>query len=144
MTVSQAVTAMVTTPTFSRRIRSTTPSGVISAGLRLYRPARPPAKASRNRAPSPIPWIRPHHSRSVKRIGSSLPDADGSYDNLGLRRVELEGIVRPPGTATLATPHNSLRMGPLGWPAPLLGRRFLAPLPALLRHAARGTVESFH
>src|SRR6266511_596150 len=33
---------MATTPTLSRRSRSTTPSGVIRAGRRLYRPASPP------------------------------------------------------------------------------------------------------
>src|SRR6266511_3097368 len=42
ITVSQATAAMATTPTLSRRSRSTTPSGVIRAGRRLYRPASPP------------------------------------------------------------------------------------------------------
>src|SRR6266542_4738148 len=70
-TVPHAATAIATTPILSRRIRSTTPCGVTRPARRLYSPARPPAKASRNTAPKPIPWMSPHHSLSVKCIGTS-------------------------------------------------------------------------
>lgn len=71
ITVSQASTAIPVTPIFSRFMRSVTPVSVTSAVRRPYRSASPPANTSRNSAPNPIPWIRPHHSLLVKLIATS-------------------------------------------------------------------------
>src|SRR5262249_38979555 len=65
MTVPQAAIAISQVPATRRVMRSRKPVTVSSSGRRLYRPARPPAKASRNSAPKPMPWISPHSSRSV-------------------------------------------------------------------------------
>src|SRR6266542_21624 len=87
---------MATTPTLSRRSRSTTPSGVIRAGRRLYRPASPPANASRNSAPSPIPWMRPHHSRYEKLIhlsSSGMCEAAAGLSSSSVDRPAPDGTV---------------------------------------------------
>src|SRR3990172_10035644 len=54
---------MAQKPTVNRRVRSVIPSSVSQRLRRLYRPARPPAKARRKNDPSTRPCMRPQSSR---------------------------------------------------------------------------------
>jgi hypothetical protein len=65
MTVSQAKIAIVHMPMTSLFIRTPIPAPVISSGLRLKRPAKPPANAKRKIAPNTIPWSTVQNSLSV-------------------------------------------------------------------------------
>src|SRR6266536_1942746 len=68
MTVAQASTAIPVTPTLSRNSRSRIPSDVTSSVRKLYKPARPPANASRKSDPRISPWINVQVSRDVSSI----------------------------------------------------------------------------
>src|SRR5829696_8026519 len=73
ITVNQAAMAMIHVPAASRRTSSFIPTVVSHSRLRPYSPARPPANASKNTAPSTIPCSAVHSSIGVIFMVLFLP-----------------------------------------------------------------------